>query len=120
VRKFVGAECRAAIAQPAHVSCFCWSVLAYSPLGRGLLTGHLKDTSKLDPSDFRVTASPYEQENLQQVSVAQRHHEECCIEKAEEFIGTGVHSWLTMLQLLANCVLCLVWVPISYLQNLKL
>eukprot|EP00882_Tetradesmus_deserticola_P000496 GHRQ01000547.1.p1 GENE.GHRQ01000547.1~~GHRQ01000547.1.p1 ORF type:complete len:249 (+),score=104.30 GHRQ01000547.1:743-1489(+) len=34
-------------------------VLAYSPLGRGLLTGQLKDTSKLDPSDFRVTASPW-------------------------------------------------------------
>jgi hypothetical protein len=28
----------------------------------------LKDTSRLDPSDFRVTASPwFEQENLQQV-----------------------------------------------------
>jgi aryl-alcohol dehydrogenase-like predicted oxidoreductase len=43
-------------------------VLAYSPLGRGLLTGQLKDTSKLDPTDFRVTASPwFEQENLQKV-----------------------------------------------------
>ncbi|KAF6256501.1 NADP-dependent oxidoreductase domain-containing protein [Scenedesmus sp. NREL 46B-D3] len=42
-------------------------VLAYSPLGRGLLTGQLKDTSKLDPSDFRVTASPwFDHGNLQQ------------------------------------------------------
>lgn len=42
-------------------------VLAYSPLGRGLLTGQLKDTAQLDPADFRVTASPwFSQENLKQ------------------------------------------------------
>jgi aryl-alcohol dehydrogenase-like predicted oxidoreductase len=44
-------------------------VLAYSPLGRGLLTGQLKDVAELDPSDFRRTASPwFEQENLEKVS----------------------------------------------------
>lgn len=30
----------------------------YSPLGRGFLTGAIKDTSKLDSSDFRVTRYP--------------------------------------------------------------
>eukprot|EP00879_Flechtneria_rotunda_P007665 GHRR01008038.1.p1 GENE.GHRR01008038.1~~GHRR01008038.1.p1 ORF type:complete len:336 (+),score=102.28 GHRR01008038.1:619-1626(+) len=41
-------------------------VLAYSPLGRGMLTGQIKDVSQLDPSDFRVTSAPWFQgENLQ-------------------------------------------------------
>ena len=30
----------------------------YSPLGRGFLTGTIKDTSKLDPKDFRATRYP--------------------------------------------------------------
>lgn len=39
-------------------------VLAYSPLGRGLLTGQLKDLSQLHPSDFRTKLSPqFEAEN---------------------------------------------------------
>eukprot|EP00879_Flechtneria_rotunda_P022784 GHRR01024063.1.p1 GENE.GHRR01024063.1~~GHRR01024063.1.p1 ORF type:complete len:100 (+),score=16.63 GHRR01024063.1:260-559(+) len=43
-------------------------VLAYSPLGRGMLTGQIKDVSQLDPSDFRVTSAPWFQgENLQKV-----------------------------------------------------
>lgn len=45
-------------------------VLAYSPLGRGILTGQLRDLAKLDPSDFRRHSSPwFAQENLESVSV---------------------------------------------------
>ena len=45
-------------------------VLAYSPLGRGILTGQLRDLSKLDPSDFRRRDAPwFAQENLEAVSV---------------------------------------------------
>eukprot|EP00878_Enallax_costatus_P000509 GHUV01000603.1.p1 GENE.GHUV01000603.1~~GHUV01000603.1.p1 ORF type:complete len:337 (+),score=90.22 GHUV01000603.1:230-1240(+) len=41
-------------------------VLAYSPLGRGILTGQLRDLSKLDPSDFRRCDAPwFAQENLE-------------------------------------------------------
>jgi hypothetical protein len=43
-------------------------VLAYSPLGCGLLTGQLKDLSQLHPSDFRTKMSPqFEAENHKQV-----------------------------------------------------
>lgn len=42
-------------------------VLAYSPLGRGLLTGQLKELTQLDPNDFRLKAAPqFEADNLKQ------------------------------------------------------
>ncbi len=33
-------------------------IVAYSPLGRGFLTGGIRNTSDLDPSDFRAVAMP--------------------------------------------------------------
>lgn len=45
-------------------------VLAYSPLGRGILTGQLKDLSKLEPTDFRRVNSPwFAQGNMEKVGV---------------------------------------------------
>ncbi|KAL3445288.1 Aldo/keto reductase [Aspergillus insuetus] len=40
------------------------AVIAYSPLGRGLLTGALKSIDHLDPDDFRRKAPRYFPENL--------------------------------------------------------
>jgi aryl-alcohol dehydrogenase-like predicted oxidoreductase len=38
--------------------------MAYSPLGRGFLTGRIRSASQLDPSDFRRTHPRFEEENL--------------------------------------------------------
>jgi aryl-alcohol dehydrogenase-like predicted oxidoreductase len=40
-------------------------LVAYSPLGRGFLTGALRDRTSLDPTDFRLTGQPrFSDENL--------------------------------------------------------
>jgi aryl-alcohol dehydrogenase-like predicted oxidoreductase len=39
-------------------------LVAYSPLGRGFLTGKIRDTDELDPSDFRRTVPRLQKENL--------------------------------------------------------
>jgi aryl-alcohol dehydrogenase-like predicted oxidoreductase len=39
--------------------------VAYSPLGRGFLTGKIQDTDKLEAGDFRRVAPRYQGENLQ-------------------------------------------------------
>jgi aryl-alcohol dehydrogenase-like predicted oxidoreductase len=38
--------------------------VAYSPLGRGLLTGQIADTAKLAPDDYRVRHPRFQEENL--------------------------------------------------------
>jgi aryl-alcohol dehydrogenase-like predicted oxidoreductase len=38
--------------------------MAYSPLGRGFLTGRIRSTSELDASDFRRTHPRFQEENL--------------------------------------------------------
>jgi aryl-alcohol dehydrogenase-like predicted oxidoreductase len=38
--------------------------VAYSPLGRGLLTGQIADTAVLDPDDYRVRHPRFQEENL--------------------------------------------------------
>lgn len=56
--------------------------IPYSPLGRGFLTGTVKDTEKLSPDDFRRKTSRFQGENLQKnlaiidiiQQVADRHH----------------------------------------------
>eukprot|EP00775_Hariotina_reticulata_P000921 gene921-1248_t len=59
-------------------------VLAYSPLGRGILTGQLRDLAQLDPTDFRRTASPWFdegnlQKNLELVAAVERlAAQKCC------------------------------------------
>jgi len=40
--------------------------VAYSPLGRGFLTGQIRSTDQLDASDFRNTNPRFAKENLQQ------------------------------------------------------
>jgi aryl-alcohol dehydrogenase-like predicted oxidoreductase len=40
------------------------SLVAYSPLGRGILTGTLTDTSQLDATDLRRSVPRFSQENL--------------------------------------------------------
>lgn len=41
-------------------------IVAYSPLGRGFLTGSIRSAADLDPSDFRAVAQPkFSGENLQ-------------------------------------------------------
>jgi aryl-alcohol dehydrogenase-like predicted oxidoreductase len=46
------------------------SFVPYSPLGRGFLTGTIKDTSKLDPKDFRATRYPrFQGENFDRNTV---------------------------------------------------
>ncbi len=40
--------------------------VAYSPLGRGFLTGQIRSTDQLDASDFRASNPRFAQQNLQQ------------------------------------------------------
>lgn len=40
------------------------AVIAYSPLGRGLLTGHIKSRLDLDEGDFRRSLSRFQDENI--------------------------------------------------------
>ncbi len=40
--------------------------VAYSPLGRGFLTGRIKAVDELDPADYRRNAPRFQRENLQQ------------------------------------------------------
>ena len=40
--------------------------VAYSPLGRGFLTGQIRSTSQLDASDFRASNPRFAQDNLEQ------------------------------------------------------
>ena len=39
--------------------------VAYSPLGRGFLTGNIKSTDNLEPDDFRRNSPRFQQENIQ-------------------------------------------------------
>ena len=40
------------------------TLVAYSPLGRGILTGALKDTTQLDANDLRLSSPRFEGDNL--------------------------------------------------------
>ncbi|KAI0257208.1 NADP-dependent oxidoreductase domain-containing protein [Lactifluus subvellereus] len=40
------------------------AVIAYSPLGRGLLTGHIKNRQDLEEGDFRRTFARFQDENI--------------------------------------------------------
>ncbi|WP_127503474.1 aldo/keto reductase [Actinoplanes solisilvae] len=41
-------------------------LVPYSPLGRGFLTGAIRDTKTLDPDDFRLSTPRFEGENFEQ------------------------------------------------------
>lgn len=49
------------------------AVVAYSPLGRGLLTGQLKSSDDFPAGDFRATAPRYDQSDRQMTSFAHYH-----------------------------------------------
>ena len=57
------------------------TVVAYSPIGRGLLTGQIKSIDDLDENDFRRVTPKYSRENFPKIlelvarveAVAQRH-----------------------------------------------
>ncbi|MBY8978654.1 aldo/keto reductase, partial [Rhodobacteraceae bacterium NNCM2] len=40
------------------------AIVAYSPLGRGFLTGQIKSRADFEPSDFRLNAPRFSQENF--------------------------------------------------------
>ncbi|KAG7440952.1 Aldo/keto reductase [Guyanagaster necrorhizus] len=56
-------------------------IVAYSPLGRGLLTGQIRSRDDLEPTDFRLTVPKFSAENFPKIlslvdrigDVAQRH-----------------------------------------------
>jgi len=55
--------------------------VAYSPLGRGLLTGRIRKQSDLAPNDFRRGVSRFDEENLQKNLALISHIEELAASK---------------------------------------
>ncbi|KAK0447374.1 NADP-dependent oxidoreductase domain-containing protein [Desarmillaria tabescens] len=57
-------------------------IVAYSPLGRGLLTGQVRSRDDLEPTDFRLTVPKFKEENFPKIlslvdrigDVAKRHN----------------------------------------------
>ncbi len=42
-------------------------IVAYSPLGRGLLTGQIRSRDDLEPTDFRLTVPKFNAENFPKI-----------------------------------------------------
>jgi aryl-alcohol dehydrogenase-like predicted oxidoreductase len=55
--------------------------VAYSPLGRGFLTGEIKNKEDLDPTDYRRTAPRFQGENFDRNAALTRQVEEIAREK---------------------------------------
>jgi aryl-alcohol dehydrogenase-like predicted oxidoreductase len=56
--------------------------VAYSPLGRGFLSGSIKDTDKLPPEDYRRNSPRFQGENLRRNLELERRLEQLAAEKS--------------------------------------